>query len=73
MANGNSKNRLAAAILQIFIGFGIGRFYMNDSKIGVLQLVTTLFFGFGRFWCLIDGIMILCDKNKLDGNGNPME
>ncbi len=73
MSNTAPKSRVAAALIQIFLGFGIGRFYMNDTKTGVLQLIFTFFFGFGRIWCLIDGILILIKSDTLDGNGNPME
>jgi TM2 domain-containing membrane protein YozV len=51
---------VAAGILQIIPGFGIGRLYMGDVRTGVAQLlVAFLTFGLGGLWSLIDGIIIL--------------
>src|SRR5688572_11084900 len=32
----SDKNKLVAGLLQIFLPFGIGRFYIGDTKIGVI-------------------------------------
>jgi TM2 domain-containing membrane protein YozV len=60
----SDKSKLTAGLLQLFLGgFGVGRFYLGYSTIGVLQLVVTLVTcGFGAIWGLIDAIMILTDK-----------
>jgi TM2 domain-containing membrane protein YozV len=57
----SDKSKLTAGLLQIFLGgFGIGRFYLGYTTIGVLQLVVTVVTcGIGSIWGLIDGIMIL--------------
>jgi TM2 domain-containing membrane protein YozV len=57
----SDKSKLAAGLLQIFLGaFGVGRFYLGYTTIGLLQiLVTWLTCGVGGIWPLIDGIMIL--------------
>jgi TM2 domain-containing membrane protein YozV len=57
----SDKSKLTAGLLQIFLGgFGVGRFYLGYTNIGVLQLVVTLVTcGIGSIWGLIDGIMIL--------------
>ena len=60
----SDKSKLTAGLLQLFLGgFGIGRFYLGYSTIGVLQIVVTLVTcGLGSIWGLIDGILILTDK-----------
>jgi TM2 domain-containing membrane protein YozV len=57
----SDKSKVIAGILGILLGgFGVGRFYIGDTKTGVLMLVVTIFTcGLGHFWGLIDGIMIL--------------
>lgn len=52
---------MTAGLLQILLGtFGVGRFYLGYTTIGVLQLVVSLVTcGIGAIWPLIDGIMIL--------------
>ncbi|MEU5724697.1 MULTISPECIES: TM2 domain-containing protein [unclassified Micromonospora] len=69
----SDKSKIVAGILQILLGgFGIGRFYMGDVKIGVIQLVVTLVTcGFGAIWGLVDGILILVNGG-VDGQGRPL-
>ncbi|WFE39778.1 TM2 domain-containing protein [Micromonospora sp. WMMD998] len=69
----SDKSKVVAGILQILLGgFGIGRFYMGDTKTGVIQLVVTLVTcGFGAIWGLIDGILILVNGG-VDGQGRPL-
>ncbi|HET7667244.1 MAG TPA: TM2 domain-containing protein [Mycobacterium sp.] len=57
----SDKSKLTAGLLQIFLGgFGVGRFYLGYTNIGVLQLVVTIVTcGIGSIWGLIDGILIL--------------
>lgn len=57
----SDKSKLTAGLLQIFLGsFGVGRFYLGYTTIGVLQLVVSLVTcGIGSIWGLIDGILIL--------------
>ena len=65
----SDKNKLVAGLLNIFLPFGIGRFYIGDTKTGVLQLVVTLVTcGLGSLWSLIDGIILLATDSK-DANG----
>lgn len=60
----SDKSKLTAGLLQLFLGgFGIGRFYLGYSTIGVLQIVVTLVTcGLGSIWGLVDAILILTDK-----------
>ncbi len=57
----SDKSKVVAGVLGIVLGgFGVGRFYIGDTRTGVLQLIVTIFTcGLGHFWGLIDGIMIL--------------
>jgi len=69
----SDKQKLVAGLLQIFLGgFGVGRFYLGDTKIAVWQLVVTILTcGLGSLWGLIDGIIILATDSK-DPNGLPL-
>ncbi|MGC4808777.1 TM2 domain-containing protein [Micromonospora sp. DT233] len=57
----SDKSKVVAGLLGILLGtFGAGRFYIGDTKTGVLQLVVSLVTcGVGGIWGLIDGILIL--------------
>ncbi|MEJ3748028.1 TM2 domain-containing protein [Actinomycetes bacterium KLBMP 9797] len=69
----SDKTKLVAGLLGIFLGgFGVGRFYMGHTKIGVLQLVVTIVTcGIGGIWGFIDGILILVNGG-VDGQGRPL-
>ena len=63
-----AKSRLAAGLLGIFLGaFGIHRFYLGYTGVGVAMLLMTLL-SFGvlglvtSIWGLIEGILYLTDK-----------
>ncbi len=66
----SDKQKLLAGLLNILLPFGVGRFYIGDTKIGVLQLVVTFVTcGIGGLWSLIDGIMMLVNDDTKDANG----
>ena len=68
------KSRTVAGLLQIFLPFGIGRFYLGHTGIGVAQLILGIFTcGLTTIWSFIDGIIILCGGVKVDGNGVPLK
>lgn len=69
----SDKSKVVAGILQILLGgFGVGRFYIGDTKTGVIQLVVTLVTcGLGSIWGLIDGILILVNGG-VDAQGRPL-
>ncbi|SDI29421.1 TM2 domain-containing protein [Actinokineospora alba] len=59
------KSKVVAGILQIFLPFGVGRFYTGHYGIAVAQLLTCGGFG---IWTLIDGILLLVNGGT-DGEG----
>lgn len=65
----SDKSKVVAGILGILLGcFGAGRFYTGHVKIGLAQFLTSLCFGAGAIWALVDGIMILV-KGGTDAEG----
>jgi TM2 domain-containing membrane protein YozV len=60
----SDKSKLTAGLLGIFLGsFGVGRFYLGYTTIGIAQVaVTWLTLGIGGLWPLIDAILILAGK-----------
>ncbi|MFD3509575.1 NINE protein [Nocardia sp. NPDC058666] len=70
----SDKQKLMAGLLQIFLGgFGVGRFYLGYTGIGIAQLaITIVSLGcLGWIWPLIDGILILTGKVP-DVEGRPL-
>ncbi len=66
----SDKSKIVAGLLQLFLGhFGVGRFYMGDTGIGVAQLLTC---GGCGIWALIDGIIILINGGT-DAEGRPLK
>lgn len=61
-------------LLGIFVGgFGIHNFYLGNISIGVIQIIVTLVTcGLGSLWGFIEGILILCDRITVDGEGKPL-
>ena len=68
------KSKMVAGLLGIFLGgFGVHRFYLGYTKMGIIQIVVTLVTcGIGAWWGLIEGIQILCGKITVDGKGMPL-
>ena len=66
-----SNEWLTAVLLCIFLGcFGVHRFYMQDNKIAVVQLILGLISCciISQIWALIDLILLLTGKfNTEDG------
>jgi hypothetical protein len=70
-----AKSRLTAGLLGIFLGgFGVHRFYLGYTTIGVLQiLVTIATCGLGSIWGLIEGILIISGSTiTTDAEGRPL-
>lgn len=74
--NSDSKSKLAAGLLGIFLGaFGVHNFYLGYTGKAVAQLlITILSCGFLSFvsgiWGLIEGILILTGSINKDAQGN---
>ena len=50
--------------------FGIGRYYIGDTKTGVWQTIATvLTCGLAHIWVLIDGILMLVHDDTKDAQG----
>ncbi len=63
------KDWLTALLLSILLGgWGVDRFYLGYTGLGVLKLITG---GGCGVWWLIDWIMILTDK-MTDAEGRPL-
>ena len=64
------KNPTTAIILSVLIGhFGIDRFYIGDTGLGVAKLLTCGGLG---IWTLVD-IILIALGNVLDSNGLPLK
>lgn len=70
----SDKYRLVAGLLNIFLPFGIGRFYTGHTNIAIAQLIVCFCTcGIGGIWSFIDGIMMLCSEEMTDANGKKMK
>ena len=69
----SDKSKLTAGLLHLFLGgFGVGRFYLGYTGIGLAQIaVTFLTLGIGGIWPLIDAIMMLTG-NVRDAQGRTL-
>lgn len=69
------KSKLAAGLLGIFVGeFGIHRFYLGFTGIGIVQIIVTIItFGIGGIWGFIEGILILAGSMDKDAKGRPLK
>jgi TM2 domain len=66
----SEKSKVVAGLLQILLPFGIGRYYIGDTKTGVWQTVATvLTCGLAHIWVLIDGILMLVHDDTKDSRG----
>jgi TM2 domain-containing membrane protein YozV len=72
----SDKSKIVAGLLQLIGLFGvvgIGRIYIGDTKLGVIQLIVgivTCAIG-AIIWGIIDAIFILTDKVR-DPQGRPL-
>ncbi len=71
-----AKSKIAAGLLGIFLGgFGVHRFYLGFTKIGIIQIVVTIFTcGIGSLWGFVEGILYLVGSNGYtsDASGRPL-
>ena len=76
------KSKLVAGLLGIFVGcFGVHRFYLGYTTIGVIQVLVTVIGGIitcgvgwlaGWIWGLVEGILILTGSINRDAQGRPL-
>lgn len=73
---GQAQSRLLVGLLGIFLGgFGVHRFLMGYTTIGIIQIVVTVVTcGFGSLWGLVEGIMVLAKSPSFerDAHGRPL-
>ena len=69
------KSKIVAGLLGIFVGeFGIHRFYLGYTTIGIIQIVVTILtLGIGGLWGFIEGILILVGNINKDAQGRPLK
>jgi TM2 domain-containing membrane protein YozV len=71
-----AKSKVAAGLLGIFLGgFGVHRFYLGFTKIGIIQIVVTIITcGIGHLWGFVEGILYLVGSNgyTTDATGRPL-
>ncbi|MDO4927147.1 MAG: NINE protein [Turicibacter sp.] len=78
------KSKIAAGLLGVFLGvFGVHRFYLGYTTIGVIQLVLSVVLGIFTcgistaaisIWGFIEGILIICGSViTTDADGNPLQ
>ncbi|MEZ5115802.1 MAG: NINE protein [Candidatus Nanopelagicales bacterium] len=71
-----AKSKLVAGLLGILVGgFGVHRFYLGYTSIGIIQIVVTILTcGVGALWGLVEGIMILVGSPSFqtDASGRPL-
>ena len=69
----SDKSRTASGILQLVFP-GLGRMYLGYAALGVIQFVITVATcGFAHIWSMVDGILILSGKVRIDGYGRALE
>lgn len=66
----SDRSKVVGGLLQLFLPFGIGRFYTGHYGVAVAQLLTS-FIGIGVFWSWIDGIVLLAGRPN-DPYGRPL-
>lgn len=76
MPQGAPQSRVLVGLLGIFLGgFGVHRFLLGYTTIGIIQIVVTvLTCGVGALWGFVEGIMVLAKSPSFerDAHGRPL-
>jgi hypothetical protein len=67
----SDRIKVIAALLQLFLPFGTGRFYTGHTGIAIAQLLLVFVLGIGVVWSFIDGIVLLAG-DPADPDGRPL-
>ncbi len=71
-----AKSKVVAGVLGILLGsFGIHRFYLGYTTIGIVQIVVTILTcGIGGLWGFVEGILYLvgAENFRTDASGRPL-
>lgn len=79
----SEKQKMLGAILQLVVGFGVGRLYIGHQQMGIAQLIACIVGFVGAFftcglsafvflWPFVDGIILLMTDDVRDGQGYPL-
>jgi TM2 domain-containing membrane protein YozV len=69
----SDKKKMTAALLGILLGaFGVHRFYLGYTGMGVAQILVTCCTCVGGWWGVIEGIMILTGSFNRDALGRKL-
>ncbi len=68
------RSRIVAGVLGILLGyFGVHRFYLGYTGVGVLQIILTFATGgIAGIWGFIEGILCLTTRDWCDADGLPL-
>ncbi|MBO4673582.1 MAG: TM2 domain-containing protein [Bacteroidaceae bacterium] len=59
------KDRTTAGILAILLGWlGVHKFYLGNTKGGIIYIILFLFCGIGGILGIVDGIVYLMDTDE---------
>jgi TM2 domain-containing membrane protein YozV len=67
----SDKKKLIAGLLGLLLGaWGVHRFYLGYTHLGIIQIVVTVFTcGMGGLWGVVEGILIFVGKIDRDAQG----
>lgn len=70
------KSKMTAGLLGIFLGgLGIHRFYLGYNKLGIIQILVTIFTcGLGMLWGAVEGVLIIAGSTiTTDATGRALK
>jgi hypothetical protein len=67
----SDRTKLIIVLLAFLLPFGVHRFYLGHTGLGVAQLLLAWFCGIGVFWAYADGIYLILSTPE-DDQGRPV-